>query len=224
MQDAFAYCAELVRTADRDRFLASLFAPAEHRGALHALYAFNVEVTRVREVAREPLPGEIRLQWWSEVVNGETGRRGERQSGRGRASHGDRRHRLAAPALTALLDAHRFDLYDDPMARLADLEAYARKTSSALLALAAQILGGEGEVTEAVANPAGIAYDDRRPPCARSRCTPRGGSSTCRSNCSNVMESTRRTYSPANPRKIFAAHWRSCRPSLAAICLLPTNR
>ena len=33
MQDAFAYCAELVRTADRDSFIASLFAPAKHRGA-----------------------------------------------------------------------------------------------------------------------------------------------------------------------------------------------
>ncbi len=73
-------------TADRDRFLASLFAPAEHRGALHALYAFNVEIARVREVAREPLPGEIRLQWWSEVVDGERGRGGGRQSGRGRAA------------------------------------------------------------------------------------------------------------------------------------------
>ena len=82
MQDAFAYCAELVRTADNDRFLATLFAPAEHRGALHALYAFNVEVARVREVAREPLPGEIRLQWWSEVVARRTGGGGERQSGR----------------------------------------------------------------------------------------------------------------------------------------------
>ena len=71
MQDAFAYCAELVRTADRDRFIASLFAPAEHRGALHALYAFNVEVARVRDVAHEALPGEIRLQWWSDVVSGE---------------------------------------------------------------------------------------------------------------------------------------------------------
>ena len=46
MQDAFAYCAELVRTADRDRYLAALFAPAEHRGALYALYAFNVEIGR----------------------------------------------------------------------------------------------------------------------------------------------------------------------------------
>jgi phytoene synthase len=159
MQDAFAYCAELVRTADRDRFLSSLFAPAEHRGALHALYAFNVEVARVREVAREPLPGEIRLQWWSEVVNGERAEEAAANPVASALLTVIERHRLAVPALTALLDARRFDLYDDPMARLADLEAYARQTSSALLALAAQILaGGEREVTEPVATPAGIAY------------------------------------------------------------------
>ena len=158
MQDALAYCAELVRTADRDRFLSSLFAPAEYRGALHALYAFNVEVARVREVAREPLPGEIRLQWWSEVVNGGRAEEAAANPVASALLTVIERHRLAVPALTALLDARGFDLYDDPMARLADLEAYARKTSSALLALAAQILGGEGEVTEPVANPAGIAY------------------------------------------------------------------
>ncbi len=159
MQDAFAYCAELVRTADRDRFLSALFAPAEYRAALHALYAFNVEVARVREVAREPLPGEIRLQWWSEVVNGERAEEAAANPVASALLTVIERHRLTVPALTALLDARRFDLYDDPMARLADLEAYGQKTSSALLALAAQILaGGEGEVTELVANPAGIAY------------------------------------------------------------------
>src|ERR1700729_2002729 len=159
MQDPFAYCAELVRQADRDRFLSSLFAPSEHRGALHALYAFNVEVARVREVAREPLPGEIRLQWWSEVLRGE---RAEEASANPVASAllaVIERHRLAATKLTALIDARCFDLYDDPMARLADLEAYARKTSSTLLALAAHILAGvDGDVMEPVANPAGIAY------------------------------------------------------------------
>src|ERR1700730_11784022 len=159
MQDAFAYCAELVRTADRDRFLSSLFAPAQHRGALHALYAFNVEVARVREVAHEPLPGEIRLQWWSEVVNGERAEEAAANPVASALLTVIERHRRAAPALTALLDARCFDLYDDPMARLSNLEAYGQKTSSTLLALAAQILtGGDGEVTERFANPAGIAY------------------------------------------------------------------
>ena len=57
MQDAFAHCGALVRAADKDRFLSALFAPAEHRGALLALYAFNIEIARIREVAREALPG-----------------------------------------------------------------------------------------------------------------------------------------------------------------------
>ena len=159
MQDAFAYCAELVRTADRDRFLSTLFAPAEHRGALHALYAFNVEVARVREVAREPLPGEIRLQWWSEVLRGERAGEASANPVASALLTVTGRYRLAVPALTALIDARCFDLYDDPMARLTDLEAYAQKTSSTLLAFAAQILAGaEAEATDAVATSGGIAY------------------------------------------------------------------
>jgi phytoene synthase len=159
MQDAFAYCAELVRTSDRDRFLSALFAPAEHRAALHALYAFNVEVARVREVAREPLPGEIRLQWWSEVLRGE--RPGEASANPVASALLTviERYRLASAKLTALIEARCFDLYDDPMARLTDLEAYASKTSSALIALAACVVANVGdEATEPVANPAGIAY------------------------------------------------------------------
>ena len=156
MQDAFAYCAELVRTADRDRFLASLFAPADRRDALHALYAFNIEVARVREVAREPLPGEIRLQWWSDVLNGE--REGEAQANPVAAAllATVTRHRLVVSTLTALIEASRFDLYDEPMATVGDLEAYAKSRSSVLLALAAQILAGMG--AEIAAGPAGMAY------------------------------------------------------------------
>src|SRR5258708_20424375 len=70
MQDALAHCEALVRAADKERFLAALFAPAEHRGALHALYAFNIEIARVREIIREPLAGEIRLQWWHDALAG----------------------------------------------------------------------------------------------------------------------------------------------------------
>jgi phytoene synthase len=156
MQDAFAYCAELVRNADRDRYVASLFAPAQQRGALQALYAFNVEITRVREAAHEPLPGEIRLQWWTEVCNGE--RRDEASANPVAAGllSAIERYRLAPSVLVDFIGARRFDLYDEPMASLAELEAYAKATSSALFALAAQILAGSG--AEAAAAPAGIAF------------------------------------------------------------------
>jgi phytoene synthase len=158
MQDAFAYCAELVRTADRDRFIASLFAPAEQRDALHALYAFNIEVTRVREVAREALPGEIRLQWWRDVIDGE---RAEEASANPVAAvllAVIARHQLAAATFGTLIEAHRFDLYDEPMTQLTDLGTYARHTSSALIGLASQILGGgSADAAAMAAGPAGIA-------------------------------------------------------------------
>jgi len=156
MLDAFAYCAQLVREADRDRFVASLFAPAELRGALYALYAFNSEVARVRDIAREPLPGEIRLQWWSDILRGE--RDGEAQANPVAAAllATIEQRQLSAVKLTDLIEARRFDLYDEPMSRIADLEAYARRISSAGFALAAKILAGVE--AEAVIEPAGIAY------------------------------------------------------------------
>jgi len=86
MQDAFAHCEGLVRAADRDRFLTTLFAPAEHRPALLALYAFNLEVARVREIVHEPLAGEIRLQWWNDVLEGSGGARSRRIRSRRRCS------------------------------------------------------------------------------------------------------------------------------------------
>jgi 15-cis-phytoene synthase len=155
MQDAFAYCAELVRQADRDRFLAALFAPAEARDALAALYAFNIEITRVREVAREPLAGEIRLQWWSEVVDGARGEEAGANPVAAALLMAMERHNLSANTLSGLIDAHRFDLYDDPMASIADLLSYAMRTASALITLAARILGHDGAVA---AEPAGVAY------------------------------------------------------------------
>jgi 15-cis-phytoene synthase len=156
MQDAFAHCAELVRAADRDRFIASLFAPVERRGALHALYAFNIEMARVREAAHAALPGEIRLQWWSDVVGGERAEEAAANPVASALLATIERHRLPSTKLLELIEARRFDLYDDPMASVADLEIYAQKTSSALVALAVQILAGGG--VDAVAEPAGIAY------------------------------------------------------------------
>jgi phytoene synthase len=156
MQEAFAHCAELVRAADRDRFLASLFAPAQDRDALHALYAFNIEVSRVRDMAREPLPGEIRLQWWSDVLNGEREEEARANPVASALIAAVTSHQLVANTLMTFVEASRFDLYDEPMATISDLEAYAKSKSSVLFALAAQILAGVG--AEVAAGPAGIAY------------------------------------------------------------------
>ncbi|WP_421997537.1 squalene/phytoene synthase family protein [Reyranella sp.] len=62
------YALELVRGADRDRFLGALFAPEPARSGLLALLAFEHELGRTRSVTREPLLARIRLEWWREAV------------------------------------------------------------------------------------------------------------------------------------------------------------
>jgi phytoene synthase len=159
MQDAFAHCEALVRIADKDRFLATLFAPAEHRAALHALYAFNLEIARVREIAHEPLAGEIRMQWWSDAITGKNAGDASANPVAAALLATMARDRLPPAALTDLIDARRFDLYNEAMPGLAALEDYARKTSSALIALAGNILGFRGDASvDRLARHAGIGY------------------------------------------------------------------
>ena len=158
MQTAFQHCVTLVREADRDRYLATLFAPAKHREALFALYAFNVEVARVRDLAREPMPGEIRLQWWREVLGGE--RQSEARAHPVAAALRETlmRYKLAASPLVGLIDARAFDLYDEPMATLADLRHYGLATDAAVFAMAGQILGATGAAADAVTREAGLGF------------------------------------------------------------------
>src|SRR5215475_13908530 len=160
MDDAYTFCEALVRAADKDRYLSSLFAPAAARRHLHALYAFASEIARVRDAAREPLPGEIRLQWWRDVLEGEG--RGDVSANPVAAALLDTIASCAVPTqrLIALIDAHSFDLYGDAMASVADLDAYAEHTCGTLFGLASQILDAapDAEVITAAAGPAGIAY------------------------------------------------------------------
>jgi 15-cis-phytoene synthase len=142
MDDNYRHCEALVRTADKDLFLATLFAPADKRGPLFALYAFNAEIASVRERAREPMPGEIRLQWWRDVINGE--RVGEAAANPVAAALTDTIMRFSLPKtqLLDLVEAHAFDLYDDPMPTFEALEGYLRHTSATVFDLAARICGG----------------------------------------------------------------------------------
>src|SRR5215469_17402716 len=158
MPDNFAYCENLVRAGDKDRWLATLFAPVDRRPHLHALYAFNLEIARVRELAREPMAGEIRLQWWREAVAGT--RAGEAAANPVAAALRETiaRCRLPEQIFADLLEARAFDLYDDPMPNLDAFVGYCRRTASGLIELAARVLDDKGAPLADIAAPAGIAY------------------------------------------------------------------
>lgn len=156
---AFSHCEALVRAGDPDRFLASRFAPAAMRPHLDALHAFSLTVARVREAASNPMAGEIRLQWWRDALQGEA--RGDVRANPVAAALEDAimRRRLSRQPFVDLIDARVFDLYDDPMPSLNDLEGYCGETASALFRLAALILcDGTEPGGAAAAGHAGVAY------------------------------------------------------------------
>jgi len=143
MQIHYDHCAVLVRESDRDRYLSTLFAPARYRDALYALYAFNVEISRVRDLAREPMPGEVRLQWWREVLSGARAGEGAAHPVAAALLATLAQHKFVVKPLLELIEAHSFDLYNEPMATVDDLELYAIQTQSPLFAMAAGILAPE---------------------------------------------------------------------------------
>ncbi|WP_246674083.1 phytoene/squalene synthase family protein [Mesorhizobium sp. B4-1-1] len=130
---------DAVRAADHDRYLSALYAPADRRDVLLALYAFNAEIAGVRDRIHEPLPGEVRLQWWRDVIAAD----GPEETGHPIADALKAAivgNHLPKSAFDNMLEARIFDLYDDPMPSRTDLEGYCGETAAALIQLAAMVL------------------------------------------------------------------------------------
>lgn len=159
MSSNFDHAKDLVYDADRDRYLTALFAAGEQRPGLLALYAFNAEIARVRDMVSAPLPGEVRLQWWRDFLEGTE--HGAASANPVAAALGEtvETYQLPTAALVAMTEARTFDLYDDPMPTLNDLEGYAGETSSAVIQLGSLILNeGRDPGTATLAGHAGVAY------------------------------------------------------------------
>lgn len=156
-QDTAAFCADLVRNHDFSGYAATIFAPADRRRALLALYAFNDEIVRVREHISQPLPGEIRLQWWTDMLTGPGHGGVEGHPVAAELLAAIRAFGLPVDALTRLIEAHQLDLYNDPMPDMAALEDYLQQTSASLLSLAALVVGSASDHVAHVARHAGFA-------------------------------------------------------------------
>jgi 15-cis-phytoene synthase len=156
-KSAAGHCAEIVRTDDFARYASTLFVPAPERRALLALYAFNVEICRVQAQVSQPLPGEIRLQWWRDMLGGSAHGGVEGNPVAAELLLAVRSYRLPVERLSRLIEEHQFDLYNDPMPTMAALEGYINDTSSALFSLAAAVMAPPSSEVEHLARHAGLA-------------------------------------------------------------------
>jgi phytoene/squalene synthetase len=144
------YVLDLVRAADRDRFLGVLFASEPARRGLLALLAFDHELARTRTVTREPMLARIRLEWWRGAVAEAAG------AGTPRAqpiveslSEIARRHSLGAERLTALIDAREEEI-DGPLDVV--------RSGHALADLQLNVLGLDDAASRQAAHAVGAAW------------------------------------------------------------------
>ena len=149
----------LLRRHDHDRFLLALFAPADRRDDIRAIYAFNAEIALIKERVSEAMLGQIRLQWWRDgiaaIYRGEVPRRHEVLTPLAAA--------IGARGLTEehfhrLLDARERDLAAEPPATLAALQSYAEETAAPLQFLVLEALAASSPAAVRAAREAAIAH------------------------------------------------------------------
>ncbi|MEM9733762.1 MAG: squalene/phytoene synthase family protein [Pseudomonadota bacterium] len=155
--DDLAICTALLREGWRDIYLADLLLPDRLRPLAIALHTFHSELVKALAQVREPMAGEVRLQWWREVLQGE----------RAAEADGNPVARLLLAQLEAFeldhgslidkCDAHVFDLYQDPMADRTMLEGYCGETRSVLLQMLAMAAGAAPKEASDASGHGGVA-------------------------------------------------------------------
>lgn len=124
-----------------------------------ALYAFNCELVKISSHVSDPMLGEIRLQWWRDVLQAmekgnETGHPIADAFGRT-----IRHFNLPHYDILGIIDARSYDVSQASMPDTQALNVYLGKTEGALFKLACHILSGEhSNDAEQAAILAGSAY------------------------------------------------------------------
>jgi len=151
--EAYRHCGQLVRTHDKDHFLASLFAPGERRHYLFALYAFALEIARVKSLVKEPMTGIIRLQWWHDAIGGTRAEEAAASPVMIALQDAASKTGVSLAPLAAAVEAQQAELQGEPAAGAV----------APVFLLAAQFLGADGGAVAAAADAAAgavISGDD----------------------------------------------------------------
>ena len=68
MANELIFLNDKVKTYDRDRYIAAMFSTLKDRQSILALYAFNIDISRIWETVEEVQIRHIRLQWWYDTL------------------------------------------------------------------------------------------------------------------------------------------------------------
>lgn len=148
-----------VKKYDPERYMCSLFAEGERQKALEVLYAFNLEIAKIKEMVSDVMPGMIRLVWWREVIE-------EIYAGKNPRAHEVaeqlaviiKKYNLSQEYFLRIIEGREHDFDEEPPEHISVLEKYAANTSSSLLFLALEILEINDDNSKHVAEHIGIVW------------------------------------------------------------------
>ena len=158
-----SYCAALLRERSIDRYLSTLFLPSDIRRDVYALYAFDAEISHIRSMIKEPMMGEIRLQWWRDIIGGDRAGEANNNPVAAELLRAIATNNLPTMGFDNYLKAKVFDLYNDPMPDTGTFEGYAGETASFLFHQTASIIARStgvaiaGELAECAGH-AGVSW------------------------------------------------------------------
>lgn len=144
---------QLVSEADKDRYISLLFCPEAMQPKLAAIYAFDIELEKIRRQVSEPQLGQIRLQWWRETLL--TAYAGEQVAHPLVAALAGLRGTVPVSVFEAMLGAAEEAIFGKKPATLHDLEAWLGRSSSMVMQAATMVLGGG---SPQLAGLAGVAF------------------------------------------------------------------
>lgn len=130
-----------LKKLDPEKHLSCLYLPEDVRPAAVSIYLFDAEIRRIPELISEPLPGEIRLQFWRDAIAkntvGDAGPIGAALLQTIADYH------LPKEVFHNYLNARIFDLYNDPMPDMGTYEGYLGETDAALVHMIALCAGAD---------------------------------------------------------------------------------
>jgi NADH dehydrogenase [ubiquinone] 1 alpha subcomplex assembly factor 6 len=145
---------------DYYRYLCCLLSPEHLQPRFFAIYAFNNEIAKIKDVISEPMAGHIRLQWWRDAIE-------EIYNGRPE-SHNHHVVRDLYKVISQvdvpkdlfdnLIDAREADIEFSMPEDIASIENYAVGTSSRLFELLLAAAEINDKHAREAAHYAGIAY------------------------------------------------------------------
>lgn len=134
-----------LRAEDHPRYILCLLAPKGKRRALAALYAFNLEISHIRDRVGEPLIRRMRLRFWRDALDDVMAGKPPGHPMAKALADIARRFDLTRADLSALIDVRELEFSGDQPTSMEDAIGRCRDQGGALHKMAAKILAGGDE-------------------------------------------------------------------------------